>query len=150
MPTERTYAYEGLFLFPQAAVSDLQGAADHVRTLLTNNGAEILSLFKWDERRLAFEVRGNKRGLYLLAYFKTPGGRYADIERAFNLSEQILRTMIIRADHLTDEQMIHPDKERALADEIKLRREQPVAVPVAAAAAPPPVIEEDDLDLDDE
>jgi len=125
MNQQRTYSYEGFFLLPQAAVAELQAASDHIRTILTNNGAEVISLFKWDERRLAYEIRGNKRGVYMLAYFTAPGENMAEIERAFNLSEQVMRSLIVRADHLAAEQMQNAEAERKMADEIRLRREQP-------------------------
>jgi small subunit ribosomal protein S6 len=128
MTTQRINQYEAMFLFPQSAVSNLQGAVDHVREILARADAEVLSLFKWDERRLAFEIAGNKRGLYLLAYFKAPAAKLADIERACNLSEQLLRAMITRADHLTQEQMELKEREQALHDEIRLRRESPQPV----------------------
>lgn len=138
MTNQRINQYEGMFLFPQSAVSNLQGAVDHVREILARADAEVLSLFKWDERRLAFEIAGNKRGLYLLAYFKAPGGKLTDIERACNLSEQLLRSMITRADHLTREQMELKEREQALQDEIRLRREtpQPVIEPIGSEEEP--------------
>ena len=66
---ERTRPYEGMFLFPQSATADLQGAVDHVKEILGRSGAEILSIAKWDERRLAYDIKGNKRGVYFLVYF---------------------------------------------------------------------------------
>jgi small subunit ribosomal protein S6 len=128
MTQQRIYPYEAMFLFPQSAVGNMQAAVDHVRDVLARGEAQVLSLFKWDERRLAYEIRGNKRGLYLLAYFKGPAHKIIDIERAANLSEQLLRTMITRADHLTLEQMELKEREQALHDEIKLRRENPQAL----------------------
>ena len=88
---ERIYTYEGLFLFPQAAVADLQAASDHVMELLNRAGAEVISFKKWDERRLAYEVKGNKRGLYFLVYFKAKGSKLAGLERDCSLSEKMLR-----------------------------------------------------------
>ena len=132
---DRIYTYEGLFLFPQAAVSDLKGAADHVEELLHRAGAEIISFKKWDERRLAYEVRGNKRGLYFLAYFKTKGSKMHHLERDCNLSEKLLRAMFTRADHITPEMMQAAEGRQQLADEIKLRDTQP-AMAMAAEAAP--------------
>jgi small subunit ribosomal protein S6 len=123
MSDQRIYSYEGMFLFPQAAVANLQAAVDHVREILSRGDAEVLSLFKWDERRLAYEIRGNKRGVYLLAYFRAPGVKMTEIERACRLSETLLRSMVIRADHLKVEQMQNAEREQALADEIKLRGE---------------------------
>jgi len=123
MTDQRIYSYEGMFLFPQAAVANLQTAVDHVREILSRADAEVLSLFKWDERRLAYEIKGNKRGVYLLAYFRAAGEKMTEIERACRLSETLLRSMIIRADHLKIEQMQNAEREQALADEIKLRGE---------------------------
>jgi small subunit ribosomal protein S6 len=153
MPQERTYKYEGLFLFPQAAVSDLQGAADHVLEILNRAGVQIISFKKWDERRLAYEVRGNKRGLYFLAYFTAKGTKLAQIERDCNLSEQLLRAMITRAEHVTDEMMQAAEGRAQLADEIKLRATQPAAAaaePVAQAATATVEEPADEFELDEE
>ena len=48
----------------------------------------------------------------------------AALERQCLLSEDMLRHMITRADHLTMEQMQSADAQQELADEIKLRAEQ--------------------------
>lgn len=150
MPHDRTYQYEGLFLFPQAAVADLQGAHDHIVEILNRAGAEIISMKKWDERRLAFEIRGNKRGVYFLVYFKAKGAKLQQIERDCNLSEKLLRAMITRADQVTNE-MIEASEGRAqLADEIKLRATQPAAILEPAETATATVDEEEELFLDDE
>ena len=139
MPHDRTYTYEGLFLYPQAAVADLQGAHDHIIDILKHAGAEIISMKKWDERRLAYEIRGNKRGLYFLVYFKVKGAKLTQIERDCNLSEKLLRGMITRADHITPEMMQAAEGRAQLADEIKLRASQPAA-PVEAVAATAAVV----------
>ncbi|MCH2149363.1 MAG: 30S ribosomal protein S6, partial [Phycisphaerales bacterium] len=70
MSNTKTNVYEGLFLLPQSAGTDLGGSAELVKSLLQKVGAEIISFKKWDERRLAYEIKGNKRGLYFLCYFR--------------------------------------------------------------------------------
>ncbi len=139
MTEQRINAYEGLFLFPQAVGGELQFAVDHIREILKKSDADIISLSKWDERRLAYEIRGNKRGIYFLVYFRANRTALVSIERSCNLSETLLRSMMVRADHLTEEQMQSADGTVAIADEIKLRAEQAVAVPKPdpAATAPP-------------
>lgn len=121
---ERISAYEGLFLFPQTQTADLQAAADLLRAILDKAGAELISLQKWDERRLAYEIAGNKRGVYFLVYFMARHDAFRGIERSCNLSERILRFLIVRADQLTREQMEAFDRTAELADEIKLRAER--------------------------
>lgn len=116
--------YEGMFLFPQNTISDLQSATDHVMALLKRADAEVVSFKKWDDRRLAYEIKGNKRGVYFLTFFRCEPSRVADLERSCNLSEQLLRSLVIRADHLNTEDIEAAEGREALADEIKLRSEQ--------------------------
>ncbi|MFM1867401.1 MAG: hypothetical protein RL591_809 [Planctomycetota bacterium] len=137
MSETRINAYEGMFLFPQTVAADLQSAADHVLEILSKGGAEIVSLCKWDERRLAYDIKGNKRGVYFLTYFKCDAQKLASIERDARLSEKLLRSMITRADHLTADQMAAMEGRQQLADEIALRKTQPVTEP-----APEPVAAE--------
>jgi small subunit ribosomal protein S6 len=127
MPDIRINAYEGMFLFPQASTANLQEAVDHITDILHRAEAEVISLKKWDERRLAFDIKGNKRGVYFLVYFKARATQIANIERDCNYSEKLLRSMITRADHLTVDQMQASDGRQQLADEIKLRASQPQA-----------------------
>jgi len=137
MSETRINAYEGMFLFPQTVAADLQSAADHVLEILSKGGAEIVSLCKWDERRLAYDIKGNKRGVYFLTYFKCDAQKLASIERDARLSEKLLRSMLTRADHLTADQMAAMEGRQQLADEIALRKTQPVT-----EAAPEPVAAE--------
>ena len=147
---ERIYTYEGLFLFPQAAVADLQAASDHVMELLNRTGAEVISFKKWDERRLAYEIKGNKRGLYFLTYFKAKGSKLATLERDCSLSEKMLRAMITRADHVPTEVMQAAEGRQQLSDEIKLRATQPAAAIVPAQAETATAVAEEDVFADEE
>ncbi len=122
MTETRIAQYEGMFLFPQSAIADLSGTVGFITELLNGQGATICSITKWDERRLAYDVQGNKRGLYVLAYFTAPTASLKEIERQCNLSERLLRSMVIRADHLTVEQMNDAEGQAKLAMEMKLRR----------------------------
>ena len=135
MSQTNVHPYEGLFLFPQSAVTDLQGTIDHLKEILGRGEAKIISLRRWDERRLAYEIKGNKRGTYFLVYFMGRADQMATIERMCNLSEQLLRSIIIRADHITPQQMAAADGQGQLDDEIKLRASETAAEPAAEAAA---------------
>ena len=116
--------YEGLFLFPQAQAGDLEAAVDHVKDILGKAEAEVISFRKWDERRLSYEIKGNKRGVYFLFYFRARPDALIVIERSCNLSEHLLRTLITRAEHLTQEQIEAADGSAELADEIKREQEK--------------------------
>ena len=116
--------YEGMFLFPQSSLSNMQEASDHIQGLLTRVEAEVVSFKKWDERRLAYEINGNKRGVYFLCYFNCDPTQIEVFERLCNQSESLLRCLVTRADHINQEEIEAADGRESLADEIKLREEQ--------------------------
>jgi small subunit ribosomal protein S6 len=142
MPEKRTYTYEAMFLIGQAAAADLSGVIEHIKEILARGHAEIIAMRKWDERRLAYEIKKQKRGLYILCYFKAPNTDLPHIERDCNLSEKVLRALILRADHLTPDEMAAADGRVELETEAKLRAKalaeqpaQPAPQPEAVAAA---------------
>ncbi len=131
MAETRRFSYESMFLLPQSATADLNGAIEHIREIFKRAKAEVLAMRKWDERRLAYEIQKHKRGLYILVYFTCDADKLAHIERDCNLSETIMRTLVIRADHLSVDEMRAQDASQALADEAALRRERGAALDTA-------------------
>ena len=125
--------YEGMFLFPQIASSDLKAAQEHVEYLIGRGEGEIISLAKWDERRLAYEIKGNRRGLFFLTYFKATGEGAIEIERQVNLSEQLLRAMILKADLVPADVIAAADAREQLAQEIVERAAAEETEAVASA-----------------
>lgn len=128
--------YEAMLLFPQSANVDLKSTVEFIKDTLTKNGAEIVALKKWGDRQLAYPINKQKRGVYILTYFNAPTDKLAAIERAFNLSEQIMRHMITRADHLTAAEMKSTDGQIDLLIEANLRaaavQTEPAPVPTVA------------------
>lgn len=93
--------YEGMFLVdPALASSDWEGISNAVKSMLDKAGAEVVSLEKWDERKLAYEINGKSRGTYILSYFNAEPARVNGIEKSVQLSEQIMRVLVLRAEHL--------------------------------------------------
>lgn len=134
MAKNQVYNYEAMFLLSQAVAADLNAALDHIREIVARGHGEIIAMRKWDERRLAYEIDGQKRGYYVLVYFKAPGPQLSHIERDCNLSEKIMRTLITRCDHLTLEQIQSADARKELELEAKMRQDRPVLTPAPAAA----------------
>jgi small subunit ribosomal protein S6 len=91
--------YECMFLLDTNKVAgDVPAAAKQIHTILEKNNAEILASRPWDERRLAYPIRGHKKGLYYLTYFKTDGKNLLNVEKDVALNEMILRSLVIRVD----------------------------------------------------
>ena len=121
--------YEGMFLVNPTAISaSVSAAADEVRRILDRGHAEVEALYRWDDRRLAYPIEGQKRGIYFVACFRATGAGVAHIESDVNYSETILRCLIIRADHIGDVELdLARQQERQTRDAANLE---------SAAAAP--------------
>ena len=109
--------YECMFLLdPNKVAVDVQGAAKQLHGLLERNQAEILASRPWDERRLAYPIKGHKKGLYYLTYFRTEGKNILSIERDLALNEMVLRCLILHIDPRLEEAMLDVGRdEHALA-----------------------------------
>ncbi len=107
MPSDtRPRLYEGFFLFDPSAISaNLRTAVDQLREVLSRADAEAAAIYKWDDRKLAYPIGGQKRGLYLLTHFYARGTQIPNIERDVNLSESMLRCLILRADHIGEAEL---------------------------------------------
>ena len=115
--------YEVMFLIDSAeAAKDWDGIIELVTKMLNKIDAQILSLKKWDERPLAYSIKRCSRGTYILAYFKADGRKITELERDVLLSERVMRALILKTEHLTEED---------------------IAKQAAAANAPAPVAADD-------
>lgn len=113
-----------MFLVDSALVgSNEDGINDTIKTILEKAGAEIVAIKKWDDRKLAYEIRGKNRGIYILCYFRVDGLKIKDIENSVKLSEQIMRVLILNAEKMTDEDI---EKDTPAVKAEKETRQEPV------------------------
>ena len=109
METAVKRLYEGLFLVDSAlAASDWQLVNDTLHKILAKVNAEVVSFRKWDERKLTYNIGRVSRGTYILVYFKCDPLRLHEVERDVQLSEVLMRAMIVRTDRMTQDDMDKP------------------------------------------
>ncbi|HSZ55995.1 MAG TPA: 30S ribosomal protein S6 [Tepidisphaeraceae bacterium] len=131
-----THQYEAMFLFGQSAAQDLEAATNQVRQIVERHEGQVLVLKKWDERKLAYEIKKQKRGTYIICYYRAPGSSVAAIERDVNLSDNVLRVLVTDADHLNQKEMEavepqpiireeRPSWERPMSDDRPRRDDRP-------------------------
>ncbi len=97
--------YECMFVFDNTAAHEWSAVETEVKRLFDRIEAKQHVCVKFDERRLAFEMDGRKRGTYVLTYFDAEPDRITALERDGRLSEMILRMLVMRPQNLTDERM---------------------------------------------
>ena len=96
-----TNTYECMVLLDNREVrKGWDPAKELVSTMFTKHGAEILSARRWDERPLAYPINRQSRGTYLLVYAKSPAESVASIRREMELSESVLRNIVLVCDEV--------------------------------------------------
>jgi len=99
-----TKLYEGMFLFDSnLAAKDWPGLENLVNELLTRNGAELVYSERWPDRKLAYEIGGCKKGIYYLVYFKAPTTAIQGLRRDTELSERVLRLLVLYDEELGED-----------------------------------------------
>jgi len=128
--------YEGMFLLDnRQANRDWDASVAAVKKILSEHGAEASRMDKWAERKLAYPVKAQKRGTYLLAYFSAEKDAPSKIYRDVEISTGILRALILKIDELPAE----PEKEEPKAEVVKA--EEPKAETAEAVEEVAPVAE---------
>ncbi|MCO6437516.1 MAG: 30S ribosomal protein S6 [Phycisphaerae bacterium] len=97
--------YEAMYLFDPTFGASWEDCEAEIKRLMSRAEAELVFCKKWDERRLAFKVKGRKRGVYVLTYFRAAPEKIDPLERDIRLSENVLRALVLRADGITPEMM---------------------------------------------
>jgi small subunit ribosomal protein S6 len=99
--------YEAMFLIDSAeAAKDWDGIIELITKMLNKIDAQVVLLKKWDERPLAYSIKRCVRGTYILSYFRADGRKITELERDVLLSERIMRALILRVDHMTEEDVV--------------------------------------------
>jgi small subunit ribosomal protein S6 len=110
--------YETVFIARQdlteAQVKDL---TEKFSKIITDNGGKIHKTEHWGLRTLAYKINKNRKGHYVLLESDAPGAAVIELERNLRLNEDVLRSLTIREDELSDGPSIIMDKGRYNKDE---------------------------------
>jgi ribosomal protein S6 len=89
--------YEGFFLIDNNRANQAwDDVVGHIGELVGKHSGSIVKTLRWDERKLAFEIKGHRRGTYALLYFDIDPEQIEPLRRDFQLSDEIMRSVIVR------------------------------------------------------
>ncbi|MFW5693259.1 MAG: 30S ribosomal protein S6 [Thermoguttaceae bacterium] len=91
--------YEGMFILDSNQYGrDPGGVSSQMATMLESAGGTVMVSRLWEERRLAFPIKGHRKGTYWLTYFRLDPVRLVDIQRQCELNDVILRNLFLKVD----------------------------------------------------
>ena len=81
----------------------VEGVADTIATLLEGDGGTVQKREYWGLRSLAYRIKKNRKGHYMLLGLDAPPASITEMERQLRLNEDVLRFMTLRVDEITEE-----------------------------------------------
>ena len=91
--------YELTVVFHPDLEMNLDPALDKVKKTIEQAGGKITKEENDGKKRLAYTIKSQDYGLYYYVDATLPPEAPARIETAFNISDEILRSMLVKADH---------------------------------------------------
>jgi small subunit ribosomal protein S6 len=89
--------YEVLYIVrPDLDDDKVQDVVKRVNTLIERAGGAAERTNLWGKRKLAYEVKHQKEGSYILQDFRIPRERIPELEAALKITEEVLRHLIVR------------------------------------------------------
>ncbi|MFN5327544.1 MAG: 30S ribosomal protein S6 [Gemmataceae bacterium] len=88
--------YEGMFLLDTGKMTgDMNVTADQLIGLIQKHGGEVYTHRVWDDRKLAYAVKKQKKAVYFMMHFKLNGPTIATLGKDLDLVEYVLRYMFL-------------------------------------------------------
>ncbi|WP_414549495.1 30S ribosomal protein S6 [Anabaena sp. CCY 0017] len=106
--------YETIYILrPDLGDEQVEQAISKYQNLLTEQGAENITIQNRGKRRLAYEIKKHRDGIYVQMDYTGPGTAIAPMERAMRLSEEVIRYLTIKQD--LREETVEEEAEEAVA-----------------------------------
>ncbi|OCQ96016.1 30S ribosomal protein S6 [Nostoc sp. MBR 210] len=89
--------YETMYILrPDLNDEQVDQAIAKYQTLIQEQGAENIEIQNRGKRRLAYEIKKQRDGIYIQMNYNGPGTIVAPLERAMRLSEEVIRYLTIK------------------------------------------------------
>lgn len=91
--------YEGMFILDSNRFGrDPETVSNQIPAMIEKLGGEMLVSRLWEERRLAYPVKGQRKGTYWLTYFRLDSEKLGDLRRQCQITEDILRVLFLKVE----------------------------------------------------
>ncbi|MFM7363390.1 MAG: 30S ribosomal protein S6 [Cuspidothrix sp.] len=92
-----TTVYETMYILrPDLGDEQVTQAIAKYENILREHGAENIQIQNRGKRRLAYEIKKHRDGIYILLNYTGPGTAIPIMERAMRLSEEVIRYLTVK------------------------------------------------------
>ena len=95
--------YENVFIARQdLSPAQVDALADQFTAIIKERGGDVKKRESWGLRNLAFRIRKNRKGHYVLLNIDSPPAAIQEVERNMGLNEDVIRFLTIKVDQLEE------------------------------------------------
>lgn len=90
----KTKMYEAVVIFKVLDEENMEASVEKIKSLISENG-NLGIVDDWGKRKLAYPINDLNEGYYMLFNFESDTEFPAELERICNISENVLRVLIV-------------------------------------------------------
>lgn len=90
--------YEVMFIVDIANEEVIQAAVKLVQDTIVRIGSTVTKVDEWGKRHLAYEVKHQNEGYYVVIDFEADPSQIAELDRIIKIHEEIIRHIIVKQD----------------------------------------------------
>ena len=95
--------YENVFIARQdISAAQVEALADGFTTLVTENGGQVSKREYWGLRNIAYRIKKNRKGHYMLLNLDAPPQAVNELERNMRINEDVIRYLTVRVEALEE------------------------------------------------
>ncbi|MAL79948.1 MAG: 30S ribosomal protein S6 [Sneathiella sp.] len=95
--------YETVIIARQdISTQQVETLTENMSAFVTNGGGTIAKVENWGLRNLAYKIKKNRKGHYVLLNIDAPADAVKEMERNLRLNEDVLRHMTIKVEELEE------------------------------------------------
>lgn len=96
--------YESVLIARQdLGASQVNSLVENLSEVLKKEGGEVVKVDNWGLKNLAYRIKKNRKGHYVLLNIAAPAKAIFEYERLMRLNEDVIRYMTIKVDEFNNE-----------------------------------------------
>ena len=95
--------YESVIIARQdLGASQVQDIVNNLGDVIKAQGGEVVRVDNWGLKNLAYRIKQNRKGYYVLLNISAPATAISEFERVMRINEDIIRYMTVKVDSFSD------------------------------------------------
>jgi small subunit ribosomal protein S6 len=120
--------YEHMLIARQdISAQAVDALATHLKTIIETEGGKVEKQEYWGLRTLAYRIKKNRKGHYVLLNLSAPANAISELERQLKINEDVLRFLTVRVEAFEQSNSSRKREREAAGGETRRPREDSMA-----------------------